>query len=58
LKVPYLCKVCGYSMIHKRCINYPKNIVARAENKREPRTEEEKAVARRKRRTATVEQHR
>jgi hypothetical protein len=27
LKLPYLCKVCGYSMIHKRCINYPKNIV-------------------------------
>ena len=27
LKLPYLCKVCGYSMIHKRRINYPRNIL-------------------------------
>ena len=27
LKPPYLCRVCGYSMRERRCINYPKNIV-------------------------------
>ena len=27
LKPPYICRVCGYSMWEKRCINYPKNIV-------------------------------
>jgi tRNA(Ile2) C34 agmatinyltransferase TiaS len=27
LTPPYLCKACGYSMIHKRCINYPRNVV-------------------------------
>jgi tRNA(Ile2) C34 agmatinyltransferase TiaS len=26
LTPPYLCKACGYSMIHKRCINYPRNV--------------------------------
>jgi tRNA(Ile2) C34 agmatinyltransferase TiaS len=27
LAPPYLCKACGYSMIHKRYINYPRNVV-------------------------------
>gem|GEM_PF-3481623 len=27
LKPPYICKVCGYSMLEKRCINYPKDII-------------------------------
>ena len=27
LTPPYLCEACGYSMIYKRYINYPKNIV-------------------------------